>query len=284
MAAITVVIATRDRRDRLLANLARHEAPVIVVDNGSTDGTADAVRDAFPGVQVIRLQRNAGAAARTIGARLAESEFVAFADDDSYWAPGSLARAAAHLDRCRSLGLLCARVLVGEDNRLDPVSAFMERAPLGCRADLPGPSILGFLACAVAVRRAAFLGTGGFLERLGMYGEEELLALELAAQGWDLAHARDLTVHHHPATGRPGGRREAIQVRNALLTAVLRRSVQTAVQRFGSATATSAGRRGLAMATAALPWALSRRRCLPPAVERAARIVEHEWARYGRHG
>src|SRR3954447_5338295 len=91
---ITVVVATRNRRDRLMETLPRHAAAVILVDNGSDDRTPEAVEAAFPQVQVVRLGTNRGAAARNVGVELARTPFVAFADDDSFWTPGSLARAA----------------------------------------------------------------------------------------------------------------------------------------------------------------------------------------------
>ena len=63
----------------------------------------------------------------------------------------------------------------------------MAAAPLGRDPDLPGPSILGFLACAVVVRRSAFLDVGGFDDVVFFGGEEERVALDLAAAGWGLA-------------------------------------------------------------------------------------------------
>jgi glycosyltransferase involved in cell wall biosynthesis len=45
---VTVVVATRNRREELVAHLGRHEGPVVVVDNASTDGTARTVRKRFP--------------------------------------------------------------------------------------------------------------------------------------------------------------------------------------------------------------------------------------------
>ena len=87
-APVTVVIATRNRGPELLGTLARLRAldeqpPIVVVDNGSTDGTSELVRTHHPGVQVVGLRRNRGAAARTVGARLVDSPYVAFSDDDS---------------------------------------------------------------------------------------------------------------------------------------------------------------------------------------------------------
>src|SRR4051794_32547822 len=92
---VDVVIATRDRRTLLLRTLAELAAlpenpHVIVVDNGSSDDTAAAVEAAHPEVELIRLTENAGAAGRTIGAERSQAPYVAFADDDSWWAPGAL--------------------------------------------------------------------------------------------------------------------------------------------------------------------------------------------------
>ena len=103
-APVAVVIATRNRGTELLGTLARLRAldeqpSIMVVDNGSTDGTAELVRIRCPGVQVVGLRRNRGGAARTVGARLVDSPYVAFSDDDSWWAPGALGRAAELLDR-----------------------------------------------------------------------------------------------------------------------------------------------------------------------------------------
>src|SRR5690242_12729626 len=95
-APVGVVVVTRDRRETLLHTLERLRAlpgppPVVVVDNGSSDGTAEAVRERFGGaVGVVEAGRNLAAAARTVGARVLDTPLVAFADDDSWWAPGAL--------------------------------------------------------------------------------------------------------------------------------------------------------------------------------------------------
>src|ERR687897_653891 len=140
---VAVVIAPRTRGTELVGTLTRLRAldeqpPIVVVDNGSTDGTAELVRTNYPGVRVVGLRRNHGAAARTIGARLVDSPYVAFSDDDSWWAQGALSRAADLLDRHPRLAVLAARVLVGPEERLDPVCDEMARSPLGRADDLPG--------------------------------------------------------------------------------------------------------------------------------------------------
>ncbi|MEV5830092.1 glycosyltransferase family 2 protein [Spirillospora sp. NPDC052242] len=263
---VTIVVATRDRAPELRRSLARHAAPVIVADNASADGTADVA--AAAGARVLRLPGNRGAAARNAGAVEAGTRYVAFADDDSWWAPGSLARAVEILDAHPRVALLAARVLVGPEERLEPVSDEMAAAPLGRPDGLPGPAILGFLACSVVVRRDAFLDAGGFSDVLHFAGEEELLALDLAAAGWGLAYVPELVVHHHPSrAGRdPAGRRRR-EVRNRLLTAWLRRPPRVVARAAASALRTPDGRAGLAAAVRMLPRVLRDRRPLPPGVE-----------------
>jgi GT2 family glycosyltransferase len=266
--AVTCVVASRNRRTDLLASLPRHEAPVVLVDNASTDGTVEAVRAAHPDVTVVPLDRNEGALARTVGAARAGTPFVAFTDDDSWWAPGDLARAVEVMRAHPRLALLSARILVGPEEKLDPVCSEMAASPLGTEPDLPGPSLLGFVACAALVRTEAFTAVGGFDPVVRFPGEEERLALDLAAAGWGLAYVDDLTVHHHPSTSRdPAPVRQVGIWRSRLLTALMRYPLgDLAGQLLGAVRAGRPGQRGLLEALPRVPAALRRRRVLPKPV------------------
>jgi len=256
-----IVMVTRDRRDTVLRALAQvpEGVPVCLVDNGSQDGTAAAVRAAFPAVDVVVAARNLGAAGRTVGAQRLATPVVAFADDDSWWAPGALERAAARFAAEPDLGLLAARVLVGAEERLDPVCAALRDAP----------AVLGFVACGAVVRREAFLAVGGFDERYGVGGEEQRLALDLAAAGWRLAYDDAVVAHHHPAGGgRPDRPWRAL--RNDLWSAWLRRPLPAAVRRTVRLVRSApppVAARAVAHALRGVPWVLRERRVLPRRVE-----------------
>lgn len=283
--AVTVVIATRDRRDELLRTLRNLREltpppPVVVVDNGSTDGTAETVRTDFSDVTVLALPRNHGARARNLGVLAARTPYIAFSDDDSWWAPGALQRAARALDTHPRLGLVAARTLVGPAQHPDPVTSLLATSPLPRSPDAPGRSVLGFLACSAVLRRSAFCEVGGFSRLLFFVGEERLLSYDLAAAGWERAYLPDVVAHHHPSPhrGDPQARR-AVELRNTLLTAVLRRPGRVA---FGAvATLTrqavrdAGARRALRGALIRLPAALRRRARLPEDVERQIRLVEN---------
>ena len=279
--AVTVVIATADRREPLLHTLdvlaaLPERPPVVVVDNGSVDGSVDAVRTAHPEVTVVALPANRGAAARNIGVARATTPYVAFSDDDSWWAPGALGRAAAHLAASPDLAVVQAKVLVGEDEAVDPTCLQMAASPLPRPPGAVGPVLLGFVACGAVVRRSAFLDAGGFDDLLFFLGEEQLLAVDLAAAGWHTAYAEDVVAHHHPTLGtdrRPEAR-ERLQRRNALLTCWLRRPLPV-VARTTLAMAVH-DRGALVDALVRLPAVARRRRRLPASVERGLRRLEAE--------
>jgi N-acetylglucosaminyl-diphospho-decaprenol L-rhamnosyltransferase len=279
---VGIVIATRDRRDVVSSTLPRQlalpERPrVIVVDDASADGTAGAL-GAFPGVEVLRLDRSLGGAARNAGAAAMRASYVAFSDDDAWWRPGALRRAADLLDAHPRLAVVQARILVGAEEREDPTCAAMGRSPLARRNGQPGHAILSFVACAVVIRRQAFLAAGGFSPHLGVGGEEELLGWDLSAQGWQLSYVPDVVGHHHPPQRADRrGRRETI-VRNALWSAWLRRTVRDAARSTARLVARapldSATARGLGRAVAGLPWVLRERCVSPPHVEAMRRLLE----------
>jgi GT2 family glycosyltransferase len=280
---VAVVVITRNRADELLSTLERLTAlperpEVVVVDQGSRDGTVARVRERFPAVRLIALADNIGAAGRTVGARAVDAPYVAFADDDSWWEPGALARAEALLDAHPSLALVAGRVLVGPEQRLEQVCAAMAASPLPPRAGVPGPRVLGFVACGAIVRRSAFLDAGGFSARAGVGGEEELLAAELAAGGWQLAYREEVVAYHHPSPVRDRERRRAIQARNRLWFAWLRRRPRAAL-RITLATVAAAARdhavrAGLLRAVAGARWVIRARRPVPEWLEADLRLLD----------
>lgn len=279
---MTVVIATRDRRERLLTTLDRlaeiPERPaVVVVDNGSHANVAAAAARHPSAATVIELGENRGAAARNAGVRAAATEYVAFNDDDSWWHPGALTTAVDLLDRYPSLAVVAARVLVGPQRRLDPTCVVMAASPLDGDDALPGPSVLGFVACAAVVRRSAFLATGGFEPRLGIGGEEELLAIDLAARGDRLAYVDDVVAVHEPAGADRLGRDRAT-LRNSLLVAWLRRPGGDALRRSVRLLARHRDRRQALLAAfdalRTTRWVIGQRREIPRSVARDLRALD----------
>jgi GT2 family glycosyltransferase len=282
---VGVVVITRNRWPSLARTLDRlaelpERPPVVVVDNGSTDGTPHAVRARHPAVRVLTPGCNLGAVGRTYGAAALQTPYIAFSDDDSWWEPGALARAEELFDAHPRLGLAAAATLIGPSGTPDPLNATLAASPLGREPDLPGPSVLGFLACAAVLRREAFLKVGGFHPVLHFGAEEALLAMDLAAAGWGVAYCPELIAHHQPdaeeGVPRPG--RTARVRRNAVLAAWMRRPYRHALTHTVRLALDSLddpdARLALTETARRLPAALARRRRLPSRVERRLQVLE----------
>jgi GT2 family glycosyltransferase len=282
VSSVTIVIATRNRWDELAATLDRltslpERPPVLVVDNASSDGTPERVVGAYPHVSAVALPANVGAAARTLGARLATTAYIAFSDDDSWWEPGALSLAADVLGQDPQIGLVAGHILVGPGREPDPTSELMAAGSLDEWLQ-PSPygrrGVTGFLACAVVVRRSAFLAVGGFEQHLFIGGEEELVGIDLADAGWKLVYEPGLIARHQPSPKRNTRQRQRLLARNHLLTGWMRLSAPAALRR-SSATCWSALRHdpgrwpGVAAALADAGWAIARRRVVAEPVEGA---------------
>ena len=123
---------------------------LIVVDDGSSDGTADIVR-ALPGVRYLHQENGGIAAARNRGVEVAQGEYVAFLDSDDLWCPGALTARHALLEARPD-----AHMAFGG------VEIFFDGAP----TQVVRPDVQrGLLASAMLIRRSDFLRVGLFDER-----------------------------------------------------------------------------------------------------------------------
>lgn len=280
---VTVVVITHNRLDSLARTLSWLDGltgvfEVIVVDNATDQcDLADVCRQ-YDSVRLIRVDRNHGAAARNIGVDAASTPFVAFCDDDSWWEADAIVRARAYFGRYPDVALIAGRVLVGSEQRLDPVSALQSISPLPRLVPMPGPAILGFLACSVIVRTDAFRGVGGFSPLFGVGGEEALLAIDLAAAGWGLTYAEDVVAYHYPSSKRLDCLRQRTETRNSLWVAWMRRRSRSvlpiSLRQIRRAPGNRCSGRGLLDALRGTPRVLRQRRAVPPWLEEQLRLLE----------
>src|SRR5205807_776913 len=142
---------THNRRPEVLRSLDKlsrlpEQPQIVLVANGSSDNTIAEVRERFPAVHVVAAGGNLGAAGRNLGVARARTPYVALCDDDVWWHPGALRRAADVLDAHSRLALLTGRVLGGPEEEEDPTCQMMAQSPLSSEPGMPGPPLLGFLA------------------------------------------------------------------------------------------------------------------------------------------
>jgi N-acetylglucosaminyl-diphospho-decaprenol L-rhamnosyltransferase len=194
-------------------------ARVVVVDNGSTDGTAALLAERFPDVHVVALPRNRGfAAAVNAGIAAGDAEVVVLVNNDVECDPGFVTALAVAVLAQPGTGMAAAILLTPGRERVDGYGLELDRTlsafPRFAGAPWPAPLDDRDLALpsggAAAYRRGALAAVGGFDERLFAYMEDVDVGLRLAAAGWGCAGAPAATgIHLGSATF---GRRSRWQV------------------------------------------------------------------------
>ena len=277
---VLIAFNGRHRLERTLANLtALPERPeVILVDNGSTDGTQQWVADTFPQVRLIALDENIGCAGRNVGVEAATTPYVGMIEDDAWYEPGALTEAADLLDAHPTIGLIQAHVLVGDDERIEPLHADMVDTPVPDDPGLPGHRILSYLEGLNVVRREAYRQGGGYDRRLLVGGPEEHLATEMLRHGWELRYVPWVVAHHVPDHKDPGPFVRELGLRNTLWFAWLRRPLLPALRWSAHVIRASKGttwrRRGVVGALRGLPWILRERNVVPAPVEAQLKLLD----------
>jgi N-acetylglucosaminyl-diphospho-decaprenol L-rhamnosyltransferase len=280
---VSVVVITHNRRDeldrtlRLLGELPE-QPPIIVVDNASTDGAAAMVRARHPDVTLLTPGRNLGAVGRNLGVQLADTPYVAFCDDDTWYEPGALRLAADLLDAHPTLAVVTGSITVEPDGKLDAICSEMAQSPLDPAPDVPGYPLLSFLAGVSVVRRQAFIAAGGFSAHLWLGGEEELLASDLARAGWHMSYVPDVLTHHRASRQRDPHLRRRHGIRNTLWFTWLRRPLPSAALRtirlLRRLPRDRVSAQGIGDALRGLPWVLRERDPVPGYLERGYRQLE----------
>jgi glycosyltransferase involved in cell wall biosynthesis len=121
MSTVSIIIATYSRPHLLpraieSAFAAGRDVEVVVVDDASTDNTAEVVRQ-FSNVRYVRLDRNQRVAgARNVGIMASTGEYVSFLDDDDIRLPGSIDTQVQALISQPDAGMVYGRVIVGDEN------------------------------------------------------------------------------------------------------------------------------------------------------------------------
>jgi glycosyltransferase involved in cell wall biosynthesis len=217
---LSVVIPTRDRRGVLLEtlrSLVAQDVPnggfeVVVVDNGSTDGTADAVRGLQASSEVpleLVAEPEAGPArARNAGVAAARGELIMFlGDDTAAEAADLLARhAQLHAERPDWRYAIQGRATWMPDRQITPLMEWLERSGFQFDFDrfAPGPidPVVAFYTAHVSLKRRLFEESGEFDTRFPWAAVEDTeLGLRLDRLGIELDyHPELLVLHDHPTT------------------------------------------------------------------------------------
>jgi GT2 family glycosyltransferase len=235
---ISVVVVNWNRKELLRACLdslrSQREVAfeVILVDNGSTDGSADMAEREFP-FKVIRNRENRGfCAANNQGIEAAGGEFIALLNNDAEAEPGWLVALWRACTSAPNVGMAASKILVWEDPRLIDKAGHLifpdgQNRGRGSGAADNGQydreeEVLWPDGSAALYRKAMLDQIGGFDEDFFAYGDDAELGLRARIAGWRCIYTPHAVARHHRSAtlGKNSTKRLEFIERNRLLLAV----------------------------------------------------------------
>ncbi|MBC7924388.1 MAG: glycosyltransferase family 2 protein [Bryobacteraceae bacterium] len=240
---ISVIVVNWNRR-RLLASCLQSLVmqqgvafEIIVVDNGSSDGSAEEVirireTAAMPVLLIQNADNRGFCAANNQGIKEARGELIALLNNDAEASPGWLAELGAALDRHPEAGMAASKIVVWDDpSRIDKCGHLIwpdgqnrgrgtgqiDRGQFDREEEVLWPD-----GCAAMYRSKMLAQIGGFDEDLFAYGDDAELGFRARAAGWSCVYTHHAVVRHHRSAtlGLLSSRRLELIERNRVLLAV----------------------------------------------------------------
>jgi GT2 family glycosyltransferase len=252
---VSAVVVNFNARDLLLAcveSLERAlaqvpgETEVVVVDNGSQDGSPSAVRARHPAVRVLELGRNRGfAAAANEGVRAARAEWLLLLNNDATIEPGAV---TALLEAARGeprVGSLAAQMRFARGGTINSAGFDLDRLGVACdrhigrlpaAAEASAIDVFGACAGAALMRRAMLEDIGGFDGSFFAYLDDVDVAWRARMRGWTCRYVPTAVVHHHhSATGVHGSPAKYFHVGRNRVRLLAKHMPTTHLLRYGAA-------------------------------------------------
>jgi len=222
---VSVIVVTYNGRQHLAdcLNSLRTQEPltasqveVIVVDNGSTDGTVEFLKQSYHWVHVIALSRNVGfAAGNNAGISVSRGKYIALLNNDATAQPGWLAAMLRAVEASPNIGGVACNIRFRHDPRLINSTGLVlyrdgRGGDRGFRQRDEGQfdaaeEVFGPCGAAMLLRRDMIDDVGDFDERLFMYYEDLDLAWRARLRGWRFIYEPRAVAHHvHCASAAEG--------------------------------------------------------------------------------
>ena len=216
MTLVAVVLSWNGRVDTLAALESLRGIDTVVVDNGSSDGSPEAIEERFPGVELIRAGVNLGfAGGNNVGIRRAldrDAEWVLLLNNDASVEAGLADALAAAAEARPDAGVLACKVLFADSDRLwyagagfDPYLGRSRHEGFGepDRPDRPRDTARA-TGAAMAVRRTAIEAAGLLDEELFLYAEDLDWSLRIRAAGFAVVYVPAARVRHRVSSASGG--------------------------------------------------------------------------------
>lgn len=220
---MSVLIVTWNRREDVLETVravfeqSYKNFEIIVVDNGSTDGTVDALRQAYPGIKLVALKKNAGiSAGRNAGIKVATGEIILCLDSDASPAVDALTNLVRKFQSAPEVGVINSKIVDATTRQIgDAGWVYSEKGKIDQDSEFLSYS---FSEGGAAIRKEVFDKVGLFWDRLFFGSEGTELSLRVLDAGYQILYYPASLVYHRasPQSRIGGGDREYLFFTNTL--------------------------------------------------------------------
>ncbi|MBF0316881.1 MAG: glycosyltransferase family 2 protein [Nitrospirae bacterium] len=203
---VSVVMLCYNRRQDAREGLERlttqsyRNLDIVVVDNCSSDGTAEMVQQGYPDVTLIRMPKNIGVDAYNEGFRRSRGDYVIILDDDSFPSDGSIKRMVEKFQGDPALGIVAFDVRdYAQYNKVCPETTTMTIAPAATPTPASNSSsayIMSFNGAGAGVRKEILERVGGYPSEFFLYANELDLAFRVWDNGYRIEFFPDVVAYH----------------------------------------------------------------------------------------
>ena len=187
---VSVIIVNWNRREDVIETLQKlkhvnyKNIEIIVVDNGSSDGSSNALLEKFPSINLIALPNNIGCEdGNNVGILNASGEFLIFLDSDADIEPDGIAKILNVFESDNDIGIVEPRIIRPADNKILNEAKHW-------------PIRNTFTGCVVAFRASVFKKIGLRPGEFFLYSSEPEICLRVIESGFKILHCPDIIGYH----------------------------------------------------------------------------------------
>jgi len=191
---VTVNILSFNRKDELRNTLTKvyeqdyKNIEVIVVDNASSDGSAEMVKSEFPKVQLIQLEKNIGIAGWNEGFKVAKGEYVLVLDDDSYPLQETIRAGVNLIEQEDTTGIIAYKIF----------NTFLQRLEENFNIEKP----YSFIGCGAIIKKSLIEKVGGYNNSYFLYHNELDFAACSLNLGYGIKLSDEIVIHNFNSLNR----------------------------------------------------------------------------------
>ena len=195
---VSIIIVNWNRLDDILKNLhyLRQQrglrTEVVVVDNGSTDGSAERL-SRIGWIRLVRLATNVGPAeARNYGIRISGGAYIVFLDSDAILSKAGLTKLVSRMESDATIGIIGCRIVNSQTRKTD---AWIHALPASSH-EFREFDTYSFSAAGAIARTEALRAAGPFWDELFIYNEEVDLSIRVLRAGYRILYSPVARVYH----------------------------------------------------------------------------------------